>query len=196
MNVVFDFDRTLTHDDTTYAFYAHAAQTREARALLDKVRARRRMRLLSRAQFKSRAAEATLAGLTETALVEAARTWAPTVRLRSNVVTRMRGYIDRLEDVYVVTASLEVAVAAVIARVVPVPARARVQVVGSTLALRDGRVTGVDVMCEGETKLRELARRHHVKPDVVFSDGRGDLPLMRAAREVHLVVAGRIFRVR
>lgn len=194
MNVVFDFDRTLTHDDTTYAFYAHVARTAAARAQLDSARMRRRVRLLSRAQFKAIAAEATLAGLTEGALVEAARQWAPTVRLRSNVVTRMRGYVDRLQDVFVVTASLEVAVSAVIARVVPMGAQ--VHVVGSTLANNDGRITGVDVMCEGRTKVDELRRRHGVAPDVVFTDGRGDVPLMRAAREVHLVIAGRIVRVR
>jgi HAD superfamily phosphoserine phosphatase-like hydrolase len=194
VNVIFDFDRTLTHGDTTYSFYAHAARTDAARRALDKARTRRRLRLLSRAQFKTLAAEATLAGLTHDDVVEAARTWAPTVQLRSNVVMRMRTSVDKLEDVYVVTASLQVAVAAVVARVVPMGRE--VHVVGSSLALVDDRVTGVDVMCEGATKVHELKRRHGVAPDVVFTDGRGDLPLMRAAREVHLVIAGRIVRVR
>ncbi len=194
MNVVFDFDRTLTHDDTTYAFYAHAARSKAAHAQLDSARRKRRMRLLSRAQFKTLAAEATLSGLTDGEVAEAARQWAPTVHLRENVVARMREYIDRLQDVFVATASLEVAVSAVIARVVPL--NAHVHVVGSTLATNDGRITGVDVMCEGRTKVDELRRRHGVSPDVVFTDGRADLPLMRAAREVHLIIAGRIVRVR
>lgn len=194
MNVVFDFDRTLTHDDTTYAFFAHAARTAAARSQLDDARMKRRLRLLSRTQFKTIAAQVTLAGLTEGELADAARAWAPTVRLRANVVMRMRAYVDRLQDVFVATASLEVAVSAVIARVVPMGAQ--VHVLGSTLATSDGRITGVDVMCEGRTKVDELRRRHGVAPDVVFTDGRGDLPLMRAAREVHVVIAGRIVRVR
>lgn len=193
-SVVFDFDRTLTHDDTTYSFYAHAARTPKALALLRAARTRRRMRLLSRAQFKTLGAAVTLVGQTEGDIADAARTWAPTVQMRSNVLARMRASIDRLDDVYVATASLEVAVAAVIARFVPMGAH--VHVVGSTLAVQDGRVTGVDVMCEGQRKVDELARRHGARDYAVYTDGRGDLPLMRAGREVHLVVLGRILRVR
>lgn len=193
-NVVFDFDRTLTHDDTTYAFFAHAAASEEARAQLRRIRALRRLRMMSRARFKTRGVEITLAARALSDVDELARSFAARVRMRHRVTMRLMQHAKAGDAIYVATASLEPVARAVLEHA---QLGAGVTVVGSTLALHnDGRITGIDVMCEGRRKLDELWRRHGVTPDVAYTDGRGDLPLVRAAKEAHLVMAGRIIRIR
>lgn len=193
---VFDFDGTLTRRDTMIPFLVsavggHAVATALAGVI---VTASRRGRRPQRDDLKT-AAVRLLAGRAVDELADQAERYADRVEasgLRADTVGRLRWHAAQGHRVVVVSASLELYVGPVAARLTP---SSPIEVLGTRLETVDGRYTGriAGRNCRGAEKvgrLRELGVDAGVQ--WAYGDSRGDAEMLAYAERPLRIGRGRI----
>lgn len=193
---VFDFDGTLTRRDTMIPFLVSAAGGRAVATALTGViiTASRRGRRPQRDELKA-AALALLAGRTVEEIAKQVELYAARVEasgMRADTVSRLRWHAAQGHRVVVVSASLELYVGPVAARLAP---SSPIEVLGTRLEAIDGRYTGriAGRNCRGAEKvgrLRELGV--DVGVQWAYGDSRGDAEMLAYAEHPLRIGRGRI----
>lgn len=193
---VFDFDDTISFGDSLAPFLAHAlgpARFAWRLALIGPILLIQRLGGADRQAMKERLLSATIQGWREADLARAAETFATTHLWRQidpSALQAIKAEAARGRAVIVVSASPELYLRPW-SRLVPEIAA----VIGSRLAIEDGRVTGrlAGANCRGPEKVARLEADLGVTADRIaaaYGDSDGDSAILAAAREPHFRAIG------
>lgn len=187
--VIFDFDKTLTYQDTTLAFFRYCGTQRGTdtpgnrlgwylRAL--GVKAGR----LTNDSIKEYGINTYLAGATEREITHWGRAFAPLIKTNHLLQTEFTKY----PSAWVVSASLKDYVE---------PRFPNHKVLASVLRYRsDGTVTGYRRNLYGERKVAALRNAGVKRIDLLYTDSYSDRPLMDIAQKTILVRGDKMTELR
>jgi HAD superfamily phosphoserine phosphatase-like hydrolase len=181
--VVFDFDRTLTRDDTIRGFYRSISPSwPDWQRRVAPVRAAwtlGRLRLLPERAIKRIGFARFLSGRAQTDLELLGARYVRTLELHEAVVERLDRHVRDGSRVFVLSASWEVYVRAF---------RPEITTVATPIEYVGGIARKMGRHCAGEAKAEALRSRFGIhRVDEAYSDSFSDLPLLRMAERPFFV---------
>lgn len=182
--IVFDFDKTLTYQDTLSGFYQEVAQKGEnnklpyqlKKLLLISFAVLYKLKLISNTQLKKAGVWLFLKGLTEKELRLHAGNYAKKIKLNNVYASHFNNTTP--ENRLIITASFVNYVQ---------PVFPDDQVFGSQLKMVDGRVVGLAVNMYKAEKVNQLKKLGIQQIEAVYTDSFSDKPLMDIADDCFIV---------
>jgi phosphatidylglycerophosphatase C len=182
MITVYDFDKTLTYDDTTMMFLFYCCNTLKQRkvmkffivifAVLHKIR------VLNNNKFKSLSYGLVFKGKKKQTIINIAKAFA---EKNSDIFNSLgqRVWANLGEQDYIVTASPKCYVELYFPKMI---------VIGTTFSFDDDEIfRGLKVNCYGKNKVIALKKVGVLKIDEFYTDSFSDMPLMKISKSVFLV---------
>lgn len=183
--VVFDFDKTLTNQDTLWGFYKEVDGDHPLflvkRALLLFFAILYKANIIGNTLLKKIGVGLFLKGKSRGHLLEKAGTYTQTISL-NDIYTSYFLSVPK-EKRIIVSASFDIYLNSLFPEE---------KVIGSSLRFRKEIVSGLDINIYGEQKRSALKENGIEKIDSLFTDSYSDLPLMEMAAETKMVEKGKV----
>ena len=184
--VVYDFDKTLTSDDTLFGFFRHAAPKGVLYGpkllLYIAAMAAAKWGIVENTRLKAWGVRLFLYGMEEERYLERSRSYARRIRC-NDLCIRLR-HEEEPEESLVVTASFVPYVSACMQEKMPV--------IGSDVQIEKGRVVALAYNCYGEEKARRLRAQGIERIARLYTDSYSDAALAKMAEEIYVVSDGHI----
>lgn len=178
--IVFDFDKTLTKQDTLFGFFRHATKKSllywPKLVLYSICMVLTKLKLISNTQLKDIGIRFFLRNLNQSELQEKCKSYSKHIRFNS-LFMQMKW---RKENQYVViSASFEDYVRPIFPNFV--------RVFGSTIAYKNQKASKTLFNCYKEEKLKVLKENNIAKIDVLYTDSFSDFALAKIAKQSIIV---------
>ena len=179
--IIFDFDKTLTVEDTNLGFFKFAGKDDkffQVRLLCYYfLLVIRKFRLISNIRLKNLGLLLFLYRISETEFLEICRKYSQKIELKSSIYSALQRHFDAGDKVVVLTASLTEYVK---------PLFPGIEVIGSDVGFTGCRIR-LSSHCYREEKIQCLRRNGINQYQVLYTDSYSDLPLAQVAEKIFLV---------
>lgn len=179
--VVFDFDKTITVNDTNLLFFKFAGEKHSLYYLRLLVYfcslALRKIRLISNLSLKNIGLLLFIGKKSKSDVVVLCRDFAKTIKLNNSVTTLVFSNFEKGNRVLIVSASINEYIIALFPKV---------EVIGSMLEY-DSPIVKLKNHCYHQEKIKRLAVIGINKIDILYTDSISDLPLVKISDEINLI---------
>ncbi|MGK9369472.1 HAD family hydrolase [Melioribacter sp. Ez-97] len=186
--IVFDFDKTVTINDTNLMFYKYMGKN-------DKIfyfkliiylffKICRKTGFISNKKLKNIGLFLFLKGINKNTLEKKSAEFSKTISLNKNILEIINNYIKANYFVLIISASFEIYIKYVFPNL---------RVIGSTLDYSK-KYPKIDRHCYSYEKKNQLKKLGLQNIDALYTDSGDDLPLAEMAKEIFLVKKNRIIK--
>ena len=179
--VVFDFDKTLTFEDTVFSFFLNVAEKKFyfifkflfyfILMILYK------FRVISNSTLKRIGVYLFLRNQSLSILTEKSLDFIK--KIKFNELFKSYDFNNPSEEIYIVSASFEIYLKLIF--------QDSVKIIGSKLITKEGVVQSVGVNCFGEKKVELLNNENIKRIDKLYTDSLSDLPLAKISSSITIV---------
>ncbi|HET8804197.1 MAG TPA: HAD family hydrolase [Aequorivita sp.] len=187
--IVFDFDKTLTDNDTLFGFYKEVhpkgLSFKLKQVALLFVAVAMKLKIIGNDHLKKAGIFLFLKGRSETGIREAAKRYAKNIKL--NPIYDSDFLLASPSKRIIISASFDL----YLKELFP-----EEQIIGSTLHYKDGKVKGLKENAYGVQKNHMLKKLGVIEIDCLYTDSYSDKPLMDISKRVYLVRSGKKERIK
>lgn len=184
--IVFDFDKTLTYEDTMLGYFFFCGKQKGFFYLRAFEYAfflvLRKFKLISNLKLKEQGIRIFVSGRSEQQVKEISEGFSKTIPLKKPVMDRLKAFDQAQNRVMIVTASFVDYVK---------PIFPHLEVVGSEFIYK-GEKLGLKFHCYKKEKVVAMKKEGIEKIDVLYTDSISDLPLAEISKKTELVVDEKI----